>query len=138
MSIQPVNKAVEHLIHSTPVLEKRERHRQTETERRRHRQRRRRRRRSGRKKERKKERSDYTTLSSRGTKRFKQLRLKMLSWLASNSATCARKQNHVKKGQLVVKHSKCSAVCFVERKKNVTAHAASTGWYFNNFCTHIK
>ena len=57
MLIQPVNKAVEHLIHSTPVLEKRERHRQTETERRRHRQRRRRRRRrSGRKKERKKER----------------------------------------------------------------------------------
>ena len=36
------------------------------------------------KEERKKERSDYMTLSSRGTMRFKQLRLTVLSWPASN------------------------------------------------------
>ena len=124
MSIQPVNKAVEHLIHSTPVLEKRERHRQTDGQRQRDGDTKKKKKKKKKwKNERKKERSDYTTLSSRGTIRFKQLRLKMLSGLASNSATSARKQNHVKKGQLVVKHSKCSAVCFVEKKKNVTAHA---------------
>ena len=110
------SKAVEHLIHSTPVLEKRERHRQTDGQRQRDGDTKKKKKKKW-KNERKKEVSDYTTLSSRGTIRFKQLRLKMLSGLASNSATSARKQNHVKKGQLVVKHSKCSAVCFVERKK---------------------
>ena len=101
MSIQPVNKAVEYPTHSTPVLEKRDRQtdrdrqwrkerererdrqtdRQTDRQRRRHRQTEKKKKK---KEERKKERSDYMTLSSRGTMRFKQLRLTVLSWPASN------------------------------------------------------